>query len=233
MARLTALDRVVVVLTWNDLATAQNRFPIEKIGIRHCPPGSIRKPQPDFPACLVEPKRHLNPDTTWRLTLYRSTGLFIPSFDGVKAFADTAPLASAIAFVAVPRLKILWYSWRGETALFDKLPKGSFSDNLKIVAKMRDLVARKGAGFDVVLLPNRVFSDDYYYRAYSKDGAVFTEQDFPKQATTALCRTHKLACFSLFSALRTYRSAIATPSPMTGISTQPALPPWPAPWLHD
>lgn len=200
---LTTDDRVVVVVTWNDLATAQNRLPLDKIGIRPCPPGSIHQPHPDFPLCLQEPKRYLNPDTTWRLKLYRSTGLFIPSFEGVKAFTDTLPMASAIGFVLIPRLKILWYSWRGKTALFDKLPEGSFADNIKIVAKMRDLVAQKGAGFDVILLPNRIFSDDYYYRAYSKGGAVFKERDFPKHATASLCQQHSLSCFSLFNALRT------------------------------
>lgn len=200
---LTARDHVVVVLTWNDLATSQNRFPIEKIGIRHCPAGSRRQPHPEFPLCLVEPKRHLGPETTWRLKLYQSIGLLIPSFDGIKAFADTLPLASAIAFVTVPRLKILWYSWRGKTALFDKLPKGSFADNMKIVAHMRDLVTQKGASFETILLPNRVFADDYYYRAYSKGGTVFTERDFPKHATAAACRTHKLSCFSLLDALQT------------------------------
>jgi lysophospholipase L1-like esterase len=193
-------DLILVVLTWNDLVTDQSWVRTDRIGVRPCPQSPASE---TLFACLERPKKYLNPVETWRLKFYRQTGLFVPGFSSIKEFADTAVMSSALAKVTVPRLKLLWYSLRGETALFDKLPKNSFADNIRIVARMRDLAQKKGARTEAMLLPNRIFADDYYYEFYSKGGTVFPERDYPRFATVSTCREHRLTCFSLFEALQT------------------------------
>lgn len=201
---LGAGDIVAIVLTWNDLVTGQGWFP-DDIETRRCRDGEGDGVRGSWPLCLQQPLQYLNKEETWRLRFYRRTGLLIPSFNSLKNFADSAAIATAIGHVAMPRLKLLWYRLRGGRAFFDKLPAGAFEDNFRIVARMRDRVAARGAGTLVVVLPNRIFSDDFYYAAYSKAGSVFPARDYPFFRAKPLCRQHRLDCFSLFDALKTDR----------------------------
>ena len=200
---LRPADRIMVVLTWNDLITDMSRVNSRNFRPAKCPPELAQSAGIEFPACILRPKVFLYPTVTWRLELHRATGFYVPSFESVKEFMYTMQFSSAVAFIAVPKLRILWYRLRGEAALFEKLPKNSFDDNMRIVARMRDLAAEHGASTHVALLPNRVFTDDYYYRAYSKGERVFPDRDFPRYAADGPCKRYGLDCFSLFAALRT------------------------------
>jgi len=196
-------DRIVIAFTWNDLTADTGAFPMEKYGQQTCPDeagiSSSRMPQP----CLAKPKTYYQEKTTWRRQLFDSTGVFVPDLGSVRGFLETATFSSAVGFVALPKLKLLYYRFRGEAAKERGHDPAKFALNLKIAARIRDLAAEKGVETTVVLLPNRLFYDDVYYQAYSRAGVAFPERDYPRHVTRKHCEVHGLTCLSLFEALRT------------------------------
>lgn len=193
-------DVVLVLAGWNDLITDQSKFKPQSIKMASCPKGQDHSIE--FPICLVTPKLLLHPDKSWRSKFFDITGIFVPRFDSVSHFTNTAVMSSAFAFLAIPRLKLLWYRMRPKSSLFEKLPTKSFYNNLRIVSRMRELVEQKGATLITAILPWRAFTNDAYYEAYSKGGQVFPARDFPAYASRAACTEFGLDCFSLFDALK-------------------------------
>lgn len=198
---LTTADRVIVGVTWNDLHTQQTDSDIASAA-RNI---EAAMALPRAAALFAEPSvphRFLYPDT-WRYRTYRETGLFIPRVDDVKAVAESMLYASALYGLAYPRAKELFYRLRPTGAVFAKIPTGTFDSNFRLMETMRDAVEAKGARFDVILLPNRLFFDATYYRAYSQNGRVFPEQDYPGHLARKHCPSRRLNCVSMFPYLRT------------------------------
>jgi hypothetical protein len=196
-------DDVMLAITWNDLHTDQAKFVAGKMAPRHCPDRARTGQSEPFALCLARPLRFYQPGRTWRKSLYRRSSIFVPRFDSLKSFLDSAIFTSALAFILLPRLRLAYYAFRDKSTLHRKIAATAFEANMRIAARIHDLVAARGARTMVLLLPNRLFFDDYYYAAYSKSGVVFPERDYPYYVTRSACRTYMLDCFSLFEALRT------------------------------
>lgn len=195
-------DRVIVGVTWNDLHTYE-----PESSVRHAAESlAAETPSGEKSATLsarpVMPYRLLR-KSTWRYDVYRSTGIFVPDFSGAKAFVESMVFASAAFRIAYPRIRELVYRYRPADAFFRKLPDGTFENNFRFLAIMRQAAVRAGADFAVVLLPNRLFFDRTYYETYSQGGAVFDERDYPGSVARSYCPRHGMRCVSMFPWLKT------------------------------
>lgn len=193
-------DVVVATVTWNDAITDQISAVDRDLGPRRC--ASATRPRADrLIACLIEPLIVYQGGNTWRKRLYRRTGLFVPSFASIKGFADTVTFASAAAYILVPRVKLIYYRLRPRETFQMKLPATSFRDNVVLLARVSDRLARAGARFVVFLLPNRISYDNHYYTAYTQGGTVFPAPDFLFHYLVPHCQRFGLTCVSLYPAL--------------------------------
>ena len=194
-------DRVIVGVTWNDLHSDPGADALQiaqrQLSERAAASGSFD----------AEPARPLRPlsKPTWRYRTYRSTGVFVPYFGSAKSFADSMLFSSAAFALVYPRVRELVYRYRPRDALFRKLPEGVFDRNFRLLALLGEAASRTGADFAVVLLPNRVFFDRFYYDAYSQNGQVFPEQDFLGHLAKRYCPDLGIRCVSMFPYLRTDR----------------------------
>ncbi|MDA0339583.1 MAG: GDSL-type esterase/lipase family protein [Proteobacteria bacterium] len=196
-------DRVLIVLTWNDLTVDYRSYDSTRYSLRPCPDANQSRSYSASVNCVRHPKNYYQQKVTWRRWLYEKTGFFVPAFSSIRGFLETAKFSSAAAFVALPKLKLLYYRLRKQKPLTGELSPENFTAVIRFAARIRDLAAPHGIDAAVILLPNRLFYDDQYYQAYSKAGAVFPERDYPSFATRDACRDNGLTCLSLFEALRT------------------------------
>ncbi len=209
-ARLKALyldsvmpsDLVVVSLTWNDLHTFQGDGLVERA--RKAVPPALGAERAVLAARVTDPETIYNPPT-WRYRLYTSTGIFIPSFDGAESFLMSCQSALALCYVLTPYLRSAYYLLRGSSGPFSKIPAKTFENNFLILKEMARLIEARGATMIVNLLPNRVFFDDGYYRAYSAGGSVFPARDFMGYVAGPYCKDFALTCINAFPALKTER----------------------------
>ena len=199
---LRAGDIVLFVVTWNDFHTEQggNFPPLEPFSCdwaraRATVPGAI------FPACLLDPIQRYQEETTWRKWLHARTGLFVPSFDGLKAFADSAPFASALAHILIPRARMLYYRLRGGHTL-TKVGPEVFESNGAIMGRIGAFLGARNVAHHFLFLPFRGSADDVLYASYSQGGTVFPEQDFLYHYGRPICARQNLSCRSLFATLR-------------------------------
>lgn len=195
-------DIVLFVVTWNDFHTdpGGNFSPLEPspcdwARARGSVAGAI------FPACLLDPIQRYQDETTWRKQLYDRTGLFVPSFDSLKSFTDTAPFASALAHVLVPRARMLYYRLRGSHTL-TKVGAEVFESNGAVMGRIGAFLGARNVAHHFLFLPFRGSADDVFYASYSRSGTVFPEQDFLYHYGRPICARQNLSCRSLFATLR-------------------------------
>jgi len=208
-------DVVVVSVTWNDLVTFNDGLPfVEQVlaqaGLRRDGSG-VRQVEPPPPVAgdgqglalrLLEPRRYLNPPT-WRYRFYNDYGVFVPSFDSPKAFADTMTYVSAAFGILWRHARLLYYRLRPADSLAAKLEPHVFEYNFLTLKALQTVMRRRGARMLVQLLPNRLFFDDFYYAAYSKNGVVFPARDFMGSIAADLCPKLELDCVNRFDDLAT------------------------------
>lgn len=212
-------DTVVVSLTWNDLVTfyAGDDFvkrALANAGLREVSKagavavessgeiGPISPSAEDIQARLTLPVVYLNPQT-WRYRLYKRFGLFVPAMDSVWGFADSLDKISAAMHVLLPKLRLLYYRIRPDNAFQAKVSQRGFAQNFLVMKALERLVVRKGGRFMVQLLPNRLFFDDDYYGAYSKNGVSFPAKDYMGYVSAPLCAGLSLRCVNRFDVLQT------------------------------
>ena len=75
--------------------------------------------------------------------------------------------------------------------------------NAMTLAALQRLIVMTGASMVVQILPNRLFFDDYYYKAYSQNGLVFPNQDYSGHIMLPLCKLYRLDCVNRFRDLNT------------------------------
>ncbi len=215
-------DFVVVSLTWNDLLTfyTGDKFvssALNTAGLRRTTVsgrvGVAVVPSADQPSIPTDSKHRfeiiprippvLIPAVTWRYRLYNRTGIFIPSFDSVWGFLDSARYISATLHYTLPKLRLLYYRLRAEKAFLTKFSPHSVEQNFLVVKALETMVRRKSGKLAVQLLPNRLFFDDHYYAAYSKSGQAFPERDFMAFVGLPLCKNLGLHCVNRFKDLQT------------------------------
>lgn len=216
-------DTVVVSLTWNDLVTfyagdaavaraleiagLRERAGVEPLSVAAVPaPARGTGPAHDGRDPLAyhptAPLQVLNPET-WRYRLHRKFGVFVPSFDSFWAFVDSLGSISAAVHVAVPKLRLLYYRLRPDTAFQAKVSHRGFDQNFLVLKALEHLVVERGGRFLVQLLPNRLFFDDAYYRSYSKNGVAFPARDYMGHVSAPRCASLGLTCVNRFDALKT------------------------------
>jgi len=192
-------DLVVVGVTWNDLISH-----ISKTWIRGARDDAAQLAD-RVGALVAEPSDPLRRAgvETWRYRFYRWSGFLVPSVSSFKAFVESLTYSSAMANIAVPRLRLLYYRFRSEDAFVRKLDPDAVADNMEMLSILNDAVAAKGARMIVYLLSNRLFFDDTYYQAYSKGGKSFPVQEYMGYLTAPYCERLAMSCVSAFDALRT------------------------------
>lgn len=194
-------DIVMVNVTWNDLHTDQppeGMLFLEKV-IKAAVTDRVKRPfmtTPSVPRSDLAPK-------TWRYDFYKLSGIFVPSFNSIGEFASSMDYVSVVWREAVLRAKLLYYRMRPPNRLMEKIGAQTFEQNFQMLSWMNDLVLAAGAKMIVHLLPSRMFSDQYYYDAYSASGRNFPEQDFMSYVAKPYCTTLKLNCMSSFDVLHT------------------------------
>lgn len=209
-ARLKALylgsimpsDLVVVSLTWNDLHTFQDDRVVA--AARKAAPPAPGAERAGLTARVSDPETVYNPPT-WRYRFYTSSGIFIPSFDGAENFLKSCQSTLALCYILTPYLRSAYYFLRGSSGPFAKIPAKTFENNFLILKEMARLIEARGAIMIVNLLPNRVFFDDGYYRAYSAGGSVFPARDFMGYVAGPYCKKFALKCIDAFPVLKTER----------------------------
>ncbi len=194
-------DMVVFMVTWNDFHTEQtDNFP--PLTPLSCNQGEALPPIVDaiFPTCLSKPLRREQQSATWRRSLYDRTGLFIPTFGGLKSFADSAPFSSAIAHILIPKIRMIYYAAR-ENHTLKKVGSREFESNGKIMNRIGEFFSAKDISLHFLFLPSKHSTDDPLYAVFSKNGSVFPEQDFLFHYAQPICERWRLSCASLFNAL--------------------------------
>ncbi len=217
-------DIVVVSLTWNDLHTFYTgeswlRAVLERAGLQERgsddpTTAEVRAlaRQDETPSPVngtvplasrpATPIRRLH-RPTWRYRMYRDYGLFIPATESLWEFGQSMVYVSAAFRVAWSRARLLYYRFRPSDELFRKIPKRAFKANFLVLKALDTMLRRRGAEMVIQLLPNRLFFDDYYYRAYSQNGVVFPARDFVGYVSKPFCDSLKLKCLNRFPDLRT------------------------------
>jgi hypothetical protein len=144
--------------------------------------------------------------STWRRTLYKKTGVFIPVFDDLHSEIHTLKLSSAIAYLTIPSIKALYLRlWKGDS--LQKVGAKVFATNERLIAQIA-ADTKKVRNVQFVFLPSRISYVDSVYDAYSKRGSVFKNQDFLFDLAKVGCKQNNLCCCTLFPALRTTRIGI-------------------------
>lgn len=189
---------VVVGVTWNDLITPVGEKTFEQALSSAASPS----PGADEAVRLTQPVRHAGP-ATWRYKVYQRTGILIPVFSSATALAESLTHTSALAGILVPRLRLLYYRLRPSDTLAGKLDADSVERNIELLGILNDAVKAAGGHMVVYQLPNRLFFDESYYRAYSAGGAAFPRQDYMSFLISPLCRRFGLACITAFDVLKT------------------------------
>ena len=208
LPRLRAGDLVLVGLSWNDLMTPQNPSLVaQAVGgyLVTAPAGAAKAGGAGPPAPP--------PGTTWRLRLYRATGIAVPHFRDVGQFALDISRNSALLSLVASHLRTLYYRWRSDNNAYRPLAESGVPEsNFKLLAGMQRRARAAGAGFAVIFLPERFYFDDDLYRVYSQGGRAFPAQDYMAYLARPLCARYAIRCVNTFDALhRHYRDIMAYP----------------------
>ena len=206
---LRAGDLVLVGLAWNDLMTPQDPSLVARaVGgyLVTAPAGAAARAaaggQPAPP-----------PGTSWRLRLYRATGIAVPHFRDVGQFALDISRNSALLSLVASHLRTLYYRWRTDNNAYRPLAESGVPEsNFELLAGMQRRARAAGAGFAVIFLPERFYFDDDLYRVYSQGGRAFPAQDYMAYLARPLCARYAIRCVNTFDALhRHYRDIMAYP----------------------
>lgn len=190
-------DIVVVGVTWNDLLTPVQEKTVDQLREDVGHPVSAA----GFGIELTQPVRHAGP-ATWRYHVYQRTGIMVPVFSSVNAFAESLTFTSALAGILVPRLRMLYYRFRPSDTFASKLDPARVERNVRLLSILDAEVKKAGARMVVYQLPNRLFFDDTYYRSYSAGGGAFPQQDYMSYLMKPLCRDLGLECMTAFDVLK-------------------------------
>jgi hypothetical protein len=181
-------DLVVVGMSWNDLMA----------------PGGEHEAMQVINGYLVRRRDdpHKVHEIEWRLRVFETTKLIIPTTENMKAFVIGLSANSALATFLLPHARALYYRLRPTAN-----PYQHFIDldmprkNFWFLHAMRDKTEALGARFVVVFLPDRLFFDDAAYRLYSRDGAVIAPQNYMAALALPLCREFRFQCIDTFDVL--------------------------------
>lgn len=192
-------DLVIVGVTWNDLITNQADSIVD--GARVIASKFVVDDGP-LTSNMRTPVRRLGAPT-WRYGFYQWSGILVPSFSSFKSFAESLTYSSALAHVAVPRLRLLYYRFRAEDSFVHKLKPGTVDNNMTLLSVLAKAIEKQGGHMVVYLLSNRLFFDNTYYHSYSAGGKSFPAQDYMTYLTGTRCTRFGLNCISTFDALKT------------------------------
>lgn len=189
-------DVVLVGLTWNDLVTDQSRATVLRLA------GGLLVTKPAAETVERTGPAADEDGLSWRLRLFRATGIAVPRFRDVGQFALDLSRNSALGTLVASRLRTLYYRFRTDNNPFAPLfAAGVAERNFALVADMKRRAEGRGLRFMVVLLPNRLFFDDRLYAAYSQDGRAFPARNYQAHVALPLCRRLGLRCIDTFDAL--------------------------------
>ncbi len=223
---MRAGDIVVTSLTWNDLLNfyTGDKFvaaALAEAGLEETKSvdgvATVRELNPNRPSIDASPRINVPapivyvprdtpvrlPAPTWRSRLYARTGVFIPSFASALDFVTSVGNISAAAHFLLPKIRLLYYRLRPDSAFFKKFSKRGIDQNFLVLKSLDSIVQQKSGKLIVQLFPNRLFFDDYYYDAYSKTGAVFPERDYLGFVSAPRCKSLALHCVNRFGDLKT------------------------------
>ena len=216
-------DRVLIGVTWNDFHTASSNHNLKTIfsnagvdeplrvagdktvvSLIETPTAPLRVAEEREPlsARLVEPLMVYRAPT-WRYRLYLNTGIFVPSFRSAHDFVSSAAYSSAIMGIVIPQLRNLYYLLRPSDTFFRKVGETTFKKNAMMLKAAERVIKAQGADVYVVVLPNRLFFDESYYKYYSKNGQVFPTQDYLWHELGPLCDKLEFKCLNTFNELKT------------------------------
>ena len=221
---INASDTVVVSFTWNDLVTFGGgeifvRQVLKDAGLRlvvipnhphirvepinkNSAPHFEPREQHDFDIQLMNPTKYKG-QPSWRYSIYKQYGIFIPLFDSLWSFVNSLQYVSAAFRAAWSNARLIFYRLRPEKALINKISKNTFQNNFLVLKALETRLRRKGARVLIQLLPSRLFFDDFYYQAYSKGGVSFADQDFLGHIAQPFCKSLDLICVNRFEELKT------------------------------
>ena len=189
-------DTVIVGVTWNDLLTYQAP-PRARLSGEAYAPIARQSVRDALRPRLSEPAVHYDAPT-WRYRFYRRWGVFVPAFASSDEFMASMNHVSSLFRYFVAKARLVYYRSRDRGTLFGKIPPGTFDNNFLLLGVISARLSRRSARVVVVLLPNRLFFDDYYYLAYSQGGRVFPERDYMKHVARGRCERLGLECVSMF-----------------------------------
>ncbi len=199
MGALRRNDIVVAGVTWNDLISPQ---PARNVAQARDDAAGIPGDNGGLTASLLKPVKHLTQET-WRSRFYRKTGILVPVFGSWGTFAESLTYSSALARIAVPRARLLYYRFRPSDTFAGKLRPGDVQRNMELLGILNRAVERAGGHLIVYMLPNRLFFDDTYYAAYSAAGTAFPAQDYMTNLAAPYCARDGLRCVTAFDGLKT------------------------------
>ena len=212
-------DIVVVSFTWNDLITYYggkkfvdqalnraglqevkttdiNRAKVQPLETKSIPTPSYEERRP-VEIQLLEPKVYLG-KPSWRYSIYKEYGIFIPAVDSVMSFLNSLQYISSAFRVAWSSARMLYYRFRSKNALAKKIPSHTFRSNFLVLKALDTRLRKKGANVFIQLLPSRLFFDEYYYHPYSKGGTSFPDQDYLGFVSSPFCLSLGLNCVNRF-----------------------------------
>ena len=132
-----------------------------------------------------------------------NTGIFVPSFRSAHDFVSSAAYSSAIMGIVIPQLRNLYYLLRPSDTFFRKVGETTFKKNAMMLKAAERVIKAQGADVYVVVLPNRIFFDESYYKYYSKNGQVFPTQDYLWHELGPLCDKLEFTRLNTFNDLKT------------------------------
>ena len=218
---IKAGDVVIVSMSWNDLINFYSgRSFVKRAAIRSGlklnykrwgsitgkiqtqPASSIQADENSLHLQLTKPLRYLNPPS-WRYSVYRDYGIFLPSFNSLSAFLGSMKYVSAAYPILTSSARVIYYRLRSVEAFRKKLPKDTFTNNFLVIKSLATAIERREARLIVNLLPSRLFFDNYYYSSYSNDGRAFLPQDYMGNIAKNWCGRMNLDCHNQFEVLKT------------------------------
>lgn len=204
-------DIVVITVTWNDMHTEPDATYVRTLLPQNSPDTLDATPRKPIANTFRQPYSRAFPET-WRYKVYRATGLFVPVFTSIGEFIDTFGHVSVVWREFMARARLVYYSFRPAETLQQKIGPATFDGNFRILADMQRRLARRGARMIVHLLPNRLFSDRYYFDAYSAGGNNLPARDYMSFIAKPLCEKYSLTCMTSFDVLKTdVRDAFSFP----------------------
>lgn len=195
-------DLVVVSVTWNDLHTASDLRPDVSSVKDEGKNDRKMAPRSEPLIRLADPLIYAYP-ATWRYNLFRKTGIFIPAFSSIGEFIESFGHVSVVWRELMQRARLLYYRIRPATDLQEKIGAETFAQNFEILADINRRILMRGAKLIVHLLPNRVFTDEFYYDSYSANGLNFPAQDYMTFIAKPFCDRLGLTCMTSFDVLKT------------------------------